>query len=126
MPAKASESGRFRRGDAKLLLALASGASIRKAATAAGVSEATVTRRLEDPAFRRQLNLIRTQMVDRAVGRLAATMAVASTTLRRLLKAKSETVRLGAARAVLEMHVRLKEAGEVEERLAALEQQLTP
>jgi hypothetical protein len=51
-------------------------------------------------------------------------ISAASATLRRLLKAQSEAVRLSAARSVIEMHVRLKEAGELEERLAFLEQSL--
>src|ERR1700733_9782014 len=84
----------FKRGDAVLLVALASGLSIRKAAAKAGVCEKTVSDRLKDPAFREELNGLRNQMVSEAVGRLSAAMSEASVTLRRLLKARSEMARL--------------------------------
>src|SRR5262249_9579814 len=105
-------------------LALAAGASIRRAASAAGLSTQTVQRRLADPAFRKELDAVRRRLVDQAIGRLAATLTAASATLRQLLKAQSEPVRLGAARAVLELHTRLKEAGELEARVAELEAML--
>src|SRR5262245_32764111 len=115
---------RFRRGDEQLLIALAAGCSIRQAARKVKRGEATVARRLEDPVFRDRLDAIRRDMLDRAIGRLSATLAAAATTLRKLLQAKSETVRLGAARAVLELHARVREAGEFEERLSAVEAML--
>jgi len=124
MPENDNAERRFQRADELLLVALASGASIRQSARRVGLGEATVARRLEDQEFRRRLAELRCQLVDRAVGVLAASMASASATLRRLLKAKSETVRLGAARAILEMHVRLKEAGGTDERLAEVERWL--
>jgi hypothetical protein len=111
----------FRRDDGRLLVALASGATIKRAAKVAGVSVATVMRRMDEEDFRRELARLRSEMVDRAIGRLAASMAAASTTLRRLLRASSETVRLGASRAIVELYVRAKEAGELEERLSELE-----
>jgi hypothetical protein len=116
-----NENGRFHRDDSPLLVALASGASIRKAAATAGISEATVMRRLEEEAFRRELSKLRAQMIDRAIGKLASSLTAASATLRKLLKASSETVRLGASRAIVELYVRAKEAGELEQRLSELE-----
>src|SRR5262245_703495 len=118
-----AKPGRYRkRGDERLLIALAAGQSIRQAARKAGLGEATVARRLEDPVFRQRLNALRSRLVDRALGRLAATMAAASSTLRQLLRAQSEAVRLSAARSIVELHVRLKEAGEMEARVAELEE----
>jgi hypothetical protein len=111
----------YRRDDSKLLVALASGATIRKAAAIAGCSETTVMRRLEQEDFRRELARLRSRMVDRAVGKLAASLAAASATLRRLLKGQSETVRLGAARAIHELHRGWRESLELERRLAELE-----
>jgi hypothetical protein len=90
---------RFRRSDQKLLLALASGYSIRKAAAYAKVSPKTVDRRLHDPHFQCALTSLRGQMTERAIRRLSSSLTAASVTLRKLLKADSETVRLGASRA---------------------------
>jgi hypothetical protein len=49
-------------------------------------------------------------------------MTAAAATLRKLLKAEAETVRLGAARALLELGTKLRESAELEERLRALEE----
>ena len=49
----------------------------------------------------------------------------AAATLRGLLGARNELVRLGAARAILELGVRLREAGELAERIAILEDSRT-
>jgi hypothetical protein len=61
-------------------------------------------------------------MTNQALGRLIADMASAAETLGFLSrKAKSETVRLGAARALLELGNKLRESNELEQRIAALE-----
>lgn len=72
-----------------------------------------------------QWHELRPRMVNRAVGRLAGSMAAASSMLRRLLRANSETVRLGAARAILELHVRLKEGAEIEHPRPQLEKRVS-
>jgi HEAT repeat protein len=60
-------------------------------------------------------------MIGQALGRMAAGMTEAADVLRALLKAEAETVRLGAARSLLDLGVKLREVVEFEERLAALE-----
>jgi HEAT repeat protein len=60
-------------------------------------------------------------MVARAMGNITEGMTDAATTLRKLLKAKSESVRLSACRALLELGVKLRESVELEERIAELE-----
>jgi hypothetical protein len=115
-----ADNGR-RKGDDALLLALASGKTLREAARAAGIGERTATRRLADPEFRRRITELRTEMVSRALGTMADGMSEAAQTLRSLLKAQSESVRLGACRALLELGVNLREVVELEERFAALE-----
>jgi hypothetical protein len=52
-------------------------------------------------------------------------MARAAGTLAKLLDAEKESVRLGAARALLELGVKLRESVELEQRLAALEQRMS-
>ena len=49
----------------------------------------------------------RQQIVHRAVDRLAGSLTAATATLRRLLKARSEAVRLGAARSIIELHAKV-------------------
>jgi hypothetical protein len=83
-----------------------------------------VYRRLADPDFRQQLHAIRADMVQRTAGALTAAATEAVRTLLELQKpVVPAAVRLGAARAVLEIGVKLREVAELEERLAALEQQ---
>jgi hypothetical protein len=89
-----AENGR-RKGDAALALALASGRTVRDAAEAAGIGERTATRRVADADFRRRIAELRGQMVSRALGKIAEGMTEAADTLRALLTAEGESVRLG-------------------------------
>jgi hypothetical protein len=116
-----AENGRKNR-DTALLTALAGGATVRQAAEQAGVSERTAFRRLADADFAREVDILRAEMVRRAWGKMADGMAEAADTLRQLLRAESESVRLGACRAALEMGVELRESVELEQRLQALEE----
>jgi hypothetical protein len=112
-----------KKGDPELLLALACGASMESAARKAGISIRTAYRRLENPEFRRRLQALRAEMVQRAAGTLIAAALEAIKTLLVLLQPPNTgAVRLGAARTVLEAGVKMREAGDLEERLATLEQ----
>jgi hypothetical protein len=114
-------SGR-KNADEALALALAAGQTLRVAAEAAGVSERTATRRWADLGFRRRVAELRGDMVARSLGRMADGMAEAADVLRALLAAGTPpAVRLGAARALLELGTKLRESVELEERLQALE-----
>ena len=115
-----AENGRAKRHDA-LALALAAGRTVRDACRKAGASERTAYRRLADPGFRCRVAELRAEMVGRALGCMADGMAAAAKTLRKLLKADADTVKLGAARSILELGNKLREAVELEQRLAALE-----
>jgi len=64
------------------------------------------------------------EMVGRALGKMADGMADAADRLRQLLAAESESVRLGACRALLELGVKLRESVELEQRLADVEARL--
>jgi hypothetical protein len=116
-----ADNGR-QKGDVALLLAIASGQTVRDAAQQAGIGERTATRRMADPDFRRQVNELRADMVDRTLGKLANSMASAADTLEALLKADAEQVRLGAARTLLEVGNKLRETVEFERRLTEVEQ----
>ena len=112
------------KGDSALIAALAGGSTAEDAARAAGVSRSTVHRRLEDPDFRRRVAEARREMLARAVGTLADASTAAAAKLRDLLDAESETVRLGACRAILELGAKLRESDELAGRIAALEERL--
>lgn len=114
--------GDRRNADTVLITALAGGASVAAAAEQAGVSERTVWRRLQDDDFRRRLDEARQQTLQTAVDYLGKASTAAAATLATLLgKEYPPTVRLGAARAILEVGTQLRKAGEYEERIAALE-----
>ena len=118
-------SGR-KNGDVALVAGLAGGASVQEAARQARLSERTAYRRLEDPEFCHQVAEARRALIVRAVGTLARVASAAAVTLAQLLKAESESVRLGACRAILELAVRLRESEELEARIAALEDATAP
>jgi hypothetical protein len=106
-----------------LLRALACGATKEAAAQKANVGVATVYRRLNDPAFAHELQKICANMVERTSGSLTAAGTEAVRTLLALMQpSNSGSVRLGAARAVLELGAKLRESVELEQRIAALEQ----
>jgi hypothetical protein len=114
-----------RNADQRLLLVLACGATVEAAARQCGVSESTVYRRLAEPDFARQLQAARTDMVQRAAATLTAAGTEAVKTLVLLQNAAiPAAVRLGAARAVLEIGIKLREVADLEQRLAALEQMM--
>jgi len=114
--------GDRRMADIALIAALAGGATVAEAAKTAGVSERTAFRRLQDPAFRQRLETARQEMVERASAMLAEMGTQAAATLRALLEPTvPPTVRLGAARAALELGARLRENEELARRLTELE-----
>ena len=114
-----------KKAEEALLLALACGATVEGAARQAGLSERTAYRRLGDPDFQRRLQELRADMVQRAAGALTAAGGEAVRALLELLRSSPAAgVRLGAARVVLEMGLKLREVTETEERLTALEKRL--
>jgi len=115
-----------RQANQMLLVALACGATVEAAAQKAGLSQATVYRRLLDPEFKRRIQQAQSDMVKRASGTLTAAGMEAIKTLLSLLQTSSTpaAVRLGAARAVLELGTKLRDNVELEERLRALEERL--
>jgi AcrR family transcriptional regulator len=113
-----------RPSDELLLSTLAAGSTVEEAARAAGVSTRTAYRRLADPAFARRLAQTRDELITSVLGQLVDSAAEAVETLRALLSANDERVRLAAAKATLEQLLRLRETLTLSERLAALERTL--
>ena len=114
-----------RSADQVLILALACGATLEAASHKAGVSISTVQRRLQDPEFKAELKKLQCDMVQRAASTLTAAMTEAIKTLLSLQQpSTSAATRLGAARTILEMGIKIREVADLEERLTALEQQM--
>jgi hypothetical protein len=116
--------GRQHANEAALALALALGQTIHDAARVVGISERTAARRWAKLTFRLRVRELRGEMVQRSYGQMAHGMSEAAAVLRQLLKADNEQVRLGAARSLLQLSVKLRESVELDERLQALEDQL--
>lgn len=108
----------------RLVVLLASGASVRGAAKKCGVSPRTVARRMANSEFRRQVDTAKAAAFGRALNLLASSSVAAVVTLRRLLKDPSAKIRLGAATAILTHSVRVSDSVEVTERLRSIEEQL--
>jgi hypothetical protein len=118
-------AGRRRKEDADLLLALACGATPENAAQKTGFGLRTVYRRLAEPAFRARVQEARTEMVRRVAGMLTAAGIGSIKTFTTLQEsAVSDSVRLGAARAIIELGCKVRDSVELIERLAAVEARL--
>ena len=108
--------------DNLLLQALAFGATAEAAAQKAGVGVATV-RRLKDPEFGRLLQALRDESAQRTSSLLTGLGGESVKNIVELMRPPTAaTVRLGAAKAVLEIGMKQREIGELTERVAALEQ----
>jgi hypothetical protein len=115
-------SKKKQRPDQRLLLVLACGATVESAARQCGISESTVYRRLADPEFCAHIQALRAEMVRRTAATLTAAGSESVKTLLALQQPSvPAAVRLGAARAVLEIGVKLREAADTDQRLTALE-----
>jgi hypothetical protein len=116
---------RRKRGEEVLLTALACGATVEGAADKAGLSVRTVYRRLADPNFQVRLRQERAEWARRTAGLLTAASPGSVRTLVELqgLSAPAAT-RLGAARAVLGMGLKLREESDLADRVAQLERRL--
>lgn len=120
----ATSSGR-RKADDRLLMALACGATVESAARQAGVGENTVYRRLREPDFKARLRTIQADILQRTAAALTAAATESVRTLLELQKPGTPpATRLGAARAVLEIGLKIREIVDLEARIAALEEQL--
>ncbi len=109
------------RKDEQAILALLTRPTIPEAAKACGVGEATLWRWMQEPEFRDRYRQARRQVLEGAIASLQQAAGEAATTLRTLLKAESETVRLGACRAILEQATKGADLLDLEARIAALE-----
>ena len=102
--------------DDLLVAALARSATQARAAQESDYSERTVRRRLEDEKFRARVRVAQQESLQRATGAMVTgAPAVVNTLLKLMASAKSDSVRLGAAKALIELLPLRKMLGEVAE-----------
>ena len=100
-------NGKRKRDDELLVLAIATGSSVCNAAELTGFGERTVRRRLDEPEFVARIDAVRLEIRDRTVGKLTHAMTDAVDTLQELLSADTDSIRLGAARSILDSCTKL-------------------
>ena len=105
----------------RVALLIAAGRSIKAAAAEAGCGERTAHQWLDDAEYRLLVSKFRRRMIDRTIGSLARSTNNAVFILRKLLGSENENVRLRAAASLLDHAVRMRDHGELEERITALE-----
>jgi hypothetical protein len=117
---------KIKKADAELILieSLARGDSHVEAGRKAGVSARTVARRLESDEFKQQIDDFRHAVLSEAAGRLCAASGRAVDTLNKLLTSKSDSIKLSAARSILESAVKVVELVRIEGRLVEIERML--
>jgi len=115
-----------KRGDAKLVGALVEGMTIQMAAEKAGLSEATVYRRLQDPGFRAEIGKARREFIEIIVSRLVRTSTLASVELEKVIRdgENSTSDRLKAMKLALTEGGRWMDRGDLDDRIANLEDRL--
>ena len=122
MSDETANSGRDSGSFEELAVKIAAGATVRAAADELGIPERTAYRQSGSPEFKSRVSAIRSEMTSQAVGELSAAASEAVATIRELLASTNEpSVRLNAAKAILNALGPLSELGELRERLAALE-----
>ena len=101
---------------------LMAGDNVTRAAEASGVPRRTLTRWLTEDLFSRALEAAQTAAIADSVRHLAGALSEASAAVIRLAReSEDEAIRLRAALAVVSMYRELRDAGDLEARLAALE-----
>jgi transposase-like protein len=117
MPANSGHLGAKQEAAALLL---AGGYTHAEVAALCDCGERSVRRWLRLPAFVARVAALQSQLFGEAVGRLARVAGKAAQTLERLLDSANDNAALGAAKAVLEVGPRLKEAVVLAQELAEL------
>lgn len=107
----------------KILAALVSAGSIRKAAECIKCSPTTIRKRLADPSFRDEYEKAKSELLTEASGELCARLNESTAVLSEIMTdtAVPPGVRLQAADAVLRHAARYYSLSEIERRISALE-----
>jgi hypothetical protein len=122
--AEGAQEGALPGKQEQALLAVISHATLKEAATSAGVSETTLWRYMQDEAFAKRLREARRDAVSHAVIRLQRASADAVTVLQDIMTKEDApaSARITAARAVIDYAVRAVEIDELKSRINDLEE----
>jgi hypothetical protein len=112
------------KGEPLVAVALASGATYAEAASAGGVSLATVKKRMVDGAYRARVQRLRAELLEQSLGVLSQYSSRAAKRLVLLMNSSSDMVAQKAARSVIEMALRMRRETDLDERMATLERQI--
>jgi len=109
------------------LLSLLSHKTLKESALAAGVSMPTLWRYLRDPVFSLRYREARRELVECAMVRLQNDAEHAARVLRDVADDKTApaSARVTAARTIIELSVKSVELGDLQQRLASLEEYMT-
>jgi hypothetical protein len=109
------------------LLSLLSHKTLKESALAAGVSMPTLWRYLRDPVFSLRYREARRELVECAMVRLQNDAEHAAKVLRDVADDKTApaSARVTAARTIIELSVKSVELGDLQQRLASLEEYVT-
>src|SRR5262245_60499838 len=114
-------AGTKRRNRELAAATLATGGSIREAATAAGCSDRTINNWCQEPEFQLRVKELRRESVGRAISRLADAMCESANVLHALLGSDNETERRHAATKILELGLKAIDIEELTSRIEELE-----
>jgi hypothetical protein len=108
----------------RLILALMQSPSMERAAAAAGMSEATLRRRMRDPEFQEEYRAARREAFRQSIVRLQHASGAAVSTLLRVMADQTAPAssRVRAASCVLERSREAMELEDVEARISRLEE----
>lgn len=103
---------------------LAAGRKVAEAATAAGVSEASIFRWQKLPEFRQAIAAAQAELLESAAGKLASAQDAAVYTIASIMADKAEpaSIRLRAAIAIIDALLQLRSAVVMERRIERLEE----
>ena len=122
---KIADNERLKPNDEAIISALLATGSQREAGRRVKVSESTIRRKLKNPVFIEQYDQARRKVFLVSLGRLQYMTAQACSVIEELLSSKEpSSVRLSAARTILEYGVKWLELSDVETRLKVLEKKM--
>jgi hypothetical protein len=107
-----------------VIVALLAHPTIKDAAAAAGVNESTVWRLMQREDFQKRYREAQDKALDGALGTLQGAAAEAVGTLQRNLKCGVPAAEVGAAKALLDFTLKVREQLGIGDRIRALEQML--
>ena len=114
---------KFGRKEEQAIVALLTHPTVAEAAKACAVSEVTLWRWMQQPAFTERYRAARRQALEGAIGSLQQAASEAASALRRNLACGVPSVEVRAALGILEQAIKGAELLDLQERIEALEQQ---